>query len=246
MNFVAYGNKNQRPLMLIHGLASTADLCFQPLLPYLRDEYVILCELPGHCAACPREMTSLKRTIDDIEQYIVEKMNGYVYALCGFSMGATIAVELIARGRIKVERVLLDAPITIEMGWKARPFTRAFMVGTSRIKRGKPIPKFLLDRIMGKGNNSVIEMMYADITDQTIQNACRYLYHYQIPERLREFSKPVLLWRGSEEPIPTKSEAKLKEYLPQMVCEVFEGLGHGQFLHEHPKEYAEKLKRFLR
>lgn len=54
-----------------------------------------------------------------------------------------------------------------------------------------------------------------------------------------------MFWRGSEEPIPAKSEKILREYLPQMKTEVFEGMGHGQFLHEHPQEYAEKLKIFL-
>ena len=31
-----------------------------------------------------------------------------------------------------------------------------------------------------------------------------------------------------------------------MGTEVFERIGHGQFLHEHPKEYAEKVKLFLK
>ena len=73
---------------------------------------------------------------------------------------------------------------------------------------------------------------------------CRF-NHYKIPENLKKFSNPVLFWRGSEEPIPANGEKKLKEYLPQMASEVFENMGHGQFLHEHPKEYAEKLKIFL-
>ena len=30
-----------------------------------------------------------------------------------------------------------------------------------------------------------------------------------------------------------------------MKTEVFEEMGHGQFLHEHPQEYAKKLKLFL-
>lgn len=30
-----------------------------------------------------------------------------------------------------------------------------------------------------------------------------------------------------------------------MKSEVFEGLGHGQFLHEHSDEYAKKLRKFL-
>ncbi len=246
MNYITYGNKKNKSLLFIHGLASTAKLCFEPLLPYLQDYYIVLCELDGHCDAKPNDMLSLKDSINDIENYIREEMNGKVYGICGFSMGATIAVELIARENIFVGRVLLDAAIIIEMGLMALPFQWAFIIGTSRIKSGKSIPKFLLNKVMGKDNNSVIEMMCPHIGKKTIQNACKYLYHYKLSENLRKFSEPVLFWRGSEEPIPAKGEKQLKEYLPQMESEVFERMGHGQFLHERPKEYAEKLKLFLK
>lgn len=98
---------------------------------------------------------------------------------------------------------------------------------------------------MGKDNLSVIEMTYPQISKNTIKNACKFIYHYKPPKKLSKFSNPVLFWRGSEEPIPAKSEKILREYLPQMKTEVFEGMGHGQFLHEHYQEYSEKLKNFL-
>ena len=245
MNFITFGNKNNKSILFIHGLASTADLCFKPLLAYLQNYYVIFCQLDGHCSSKPNDLVSMKKTIDNIEEYILNEMSGSVYGICGFSMGATIAVELIGRGNISASRVLLDAAITAELGLMATPFTYAFIIGTSRIKNKKPLPKFLLDKLMGKDNLSVIEMMYPQISKKTIKNACKFIYHYKVPENLAKFSNPVMFWRGSEEPIPEKSEKILREYLLQMETEVFEGMGHGQFLHEHPKEYAEKLKIFL-
>ena len=160
-------------------------------------------------------------------------------------MGATIGVELIGRGNISASKVLLDAAITAELGLMARPLTYAFIIGTSRIKNKKPIPKFLLDMLMGKDNLSVIEMTYPKISKNTIKNACKFIYHYKPPKNLTKFSNPVMFWRGREDPIPEKSEKILREYLPQMKIEGFEGMGHGQFLNEHPQEYAEKLKLFL-
>ena len=245
MNFITYGNRNNKSILFIHGLASTADLCFNPLLPYLQDYFVIFCELDGHYGSNPKDLTSMAETIDSIESYILNEMSGSLYGLCGFSMGATIAVELIGRGNISALRVLLDGAITADLGLMARPFTCAFIIGTSRIKNKKPLPKFLLDKLMGKDNLSVIEMMYPQISKKTIKNVCKFIYHYKVPKTLTNFSNPVMFWRGSEEPIPGKSEKILREYLPQMKTEVFEGMGHGQFLHEHPKEYAEKLKIFL-
>lgn len=245
MNFITFGNRNNKSILFIHGLASTADLCFKALLHYLQDYYVIFCELDGHYGTNPKDLTSMEETINSIESYILNELKGSVYGLCGFSMGGTIAVELIGRGNISASKVLLDAAITAELGLMARPLTCAFIIGTSRIKNKKPIPKFLLDKIMGKDNLSVIEMIYPQISKNTIKNACKFIYHYKVPENLSKFSNPVMFWRGSEEPIPAKSEKRLREYLPQMKTEIFEGMGHGQFLHEHPKEYAEKLKIFL-
>ncbi|MBR6852273.1 MAG: alpha/beta hydrolase, partial [Lachnospiraceae bacterium] len=49
MRFLTHGDKTNRSLLLFHGMANTSDL-FDPLLPYLKDYYVIVCELDGHSA----------------------------------------------------------------------------------------------------------------------------------------------------------------------------------------------------
>ena len=93
MNFITYGNRNNKSILFIHGLASTADLCFNAPLPYLQDYYVIFWELDGHYVTNPKDLTSMKETIDSIEAYILNEMGGSVYGICGSSMGATIAVN---------------------------------------------------------------------------------------------------------------------------------------------------------
>ncbi len=246
MNYITYGDKNNKSLVFIHGLASTAKLCFGALLPYLSDYYVVLCELDCHYDESDKDIFSMKECIERIEDYIVKNLSGEVYGLCGFSMGATMAVDLITRGKIRAQRLILDAAITIEMGLMAKPFAYAFAIGTDRIKKGKFIPKFMLDYFMGKGNDGVSEMMYANITKKTILDACKSLYHYQVSDELKNYTKPVLFLRGSQEAIPKKSEEVLAQYLPQMESMIIEGKGHGQFLHEEPQEYAKKLLDFLK
>ena len=39
-----------------------------------------------------------------------------------------------------------------------------------------------MDSVMGKGNNSVIEMLYQDVSSETIINACEFVYKFSIPE----------------------------------------------------------------
>lgn len=48
MNYLTYGTKGNRTLLFIHGMASTALLCFEPLLKYFTDYYVVLAEVDGH------------------------------------------------------------------------------------------------------------------------------------------------------------------------------------------------------
>ena len=43
---------------------------------------------------------------------------------------------------------------------------------------------------------------------------------------------------GSNEPFPRKSLARLKKYLPNIESRVIDKMGHGQFLHDNPEEYA--------
>lgn len=244
MNFITYGDKKNKSILFIHGLATTADLCFKPLLSYLKEYCVVLCEMDGHCLSKPDNVVSMKESIDTIEDYIVNEMGGSVHGLCGFSMGGTIAVELMGRGNISIDKVLLDAPITVELGLKGIPFTWTFIFGTTFMRLGIPVPEFLLKSIVRR-DKKILDIMYPDTTKETIKNVCKYIYHYKVPAGLKNFRNPVMFWRGSKEPIPAESERILKEYLPQMEITVYEDMGHGEFLQEHPYEYSEKLKKFL-
>ena len=245
MNCLTYGNKQDKAIVLIHGMASTALLCYEPILKYLENYYIVLVEVDGHSENVKGNLLSLKDCCDDIEKYINENLDGHIHGLCGFSMGATMAVELIGRGNISVDKTVLDAAFTVKMGFKTKPFEICFCKAIKRIQQGKNIPQFLIDSVMGKGNNSIIEMLYRDVTSETIVNACEFIYKYSIPDGLWNYRNPVLFLRGAREPYPRKSASLLKNYLPQMEERVLEGMGHGQYLHEHPAEYADTLLRFL-
>ena len=244
MNYLTYGNKQSKAILFIHGMASTALLCYKPILKYFQNYYVVLAEVDGHSGNTKEDLISLQKCCDDIEKYINDHLDGRIYGLCGFSMGATMAVELIGRGNVSVDKTVLDAAFTIKMGIKTKPFEICFSRAIRRLQQGKKIPQFLLDSVMGKGNNSVIEMLYQDVSSDTIINACEFIYKYEIPIGLSNYRNPVLFLRGSRESYPRKSAAILKEYLPQLEEKVFKDMGHGQYLHEHPSEYANELLYF--
>lgn len=246
MNFKEYGKKKYKTLLFIHGMASTAQLCFEPLLKYLNNYHVVLVEVDGHSDNTKEDLKSLASCCDCIEKYINDNFDGHIFGLCGFSMGATMSVELIGRGNIKVDKVFLDAAFTVKMGlFKSKLYTFCFVKAIERLQKGKKIPKFLIDSIMGKDNNSVIEMLYNNITANTIINVCKFVYKYDIPYGLKNFKNPVMFIRGTNERYPKKSARILKKYLPQLKEKVYHNMGHGQYLHEHSAEYARDLLNFL-
>ena len=75
MNFLTFGDKENQSVMFIHGMASTAKLCYGPLLEYLKDYYVILAEVDGHRDSLG-ELESLADNCTEIENFIIENLNG--------------------------------------------------------------------------------------------------------------------------------------------------------------------------
>ena len=240
MNFLCFGDKNNQSILFIHGMASTAMLCYEPILKMLPDYHVILAEVDGHSERTG-ELVSVENDCDEIEHYILDNLSGHLYCLSGFSMGATMAVEIIGRGNVNVAKTHLDAAFLTKMGLLSRPYEYIFCKAIKRIQNGKAIPKFMMDAVMGRDNRSIIEMLYQNITPNTIKCVCEFVYQYSIPENIKNYKGTVLFWRGSNEQYPRKSAALLKKYLPAMMDVEIEHMGHGQYLHEHSDEYASKL-----
>ena len=156
-----------------------------------------------------------------------------------------MAVEIIGRGNVNVVKAHLDAAFVTKMGLLTKPYEYVFCKAIKWIQNGKAIPKFMMDAVMDKDNNSIIEMLYPNITSNTIKNACEFVYSYNIPENIRSYKGTVLFWRGSNEQYPRKSVALLKKYLPAIIDVESEYMGHGQYLHKHSDEYAGKLIEYL-
>lgn len=244
MNFLTYGDKSHKSILFIHGMATSALICYESILPYFKDYYVILAEVDGH-SDNTGELTDLENCCDEIEEYVKDHLSGNLYCLSGFSMGGTMAVELAGRGNIVIEKLHLDAAFLTKMGLLTKPYEFIFCKAINFLKDGKHIPKFMMDSVMGKDNNSVVEMLYKDISLATIKTACEFVYKYHIPDNIGTFKGAVSFWRGENEKYPRKSSILLKKHLPNIIDEEIKNMGHGQYLHEHSKEYAQKLMDFL-
>lgn len=251
MYYLTYGDRSKPAILMIHGMAVTALSCYEKVLPYLKDYYVVLCEVDGHSPHAREEFgkdsdfTSIKHCCTEIESYVKKELNGRVRMLVGFSMGATIAVSLLGRRRLHAEQVLLDAAFCVKMGFLTPVYTNVFRWGVRRLQAGQTIPKICVEALMGKDNTSILELMYRELTGKTIYNVCHEIYTYEIPEGLRHYQGKVTFWHGSRERYPRKTVKLLSGYLYNMTVTVFPNMGHGQFLYDHPEEYGQRIRELL-
>ncbi len=245
MRFITMGQQENPAILFIPGLSATAESCYGEVGRLLQgDRQIILCELDGHYDGSP-SFLSINRECEQIEDYVTEHFQGRQHGMVGLSLGGTIAVSILSRRKIQVKKAVLDAAFCVDMGILKGFFTRTFPLGVERIREGKYVPGFVIDMLMGKGNRSIVQMLYPGITADNCRNACRDIYSYRISENLKNTRAAVEFWRGSREPYPKKSAALLKEYIPSMTERIFPDMGHCQFLHEHPQEYAGLLNEYM-
>jgi hypothetical protein len=76
MVFDQYGDSTLPALLLIHGMANTAQLCYGRVLPYLDGYQVILCELDGHTDRQPGLFSSIADQCEQIERYVAAHLGG--------------------------------------------------------------------------------------------------------------------------------------------------------------------------
>ena len=246
MRFITMGSEAFPTLLFIPDLSATAESCYGKVGRYLQDQWhVVLCELDGYYEGSPA-FKSIDTECEQIETYVLEKHSGRIRGMIGLSLGGTIAVSVLSQGNIQIERTVLDAAFCVDMGILKGCYGWFFPKGVSRVRDRKYVPGFLIDLFMGRKNRSMVEMIYPRITAETCRSACRDVYSYRISNKLKNTSFAVTFWRGSREAYPKKSAALLKKYLPTMTERVFPDMGHCQFLHEHPEEYAALLDRTMK
>ena len=246
MRFVTMGSEAFPTLVFIHGLSATAESCYGKVSRLLQGNWhIVLCELDGHYEGSPA-FSSIDEECDQIETYVRQNFEGRIHGLVGLSLGGTIAVSILSRGQIQIERAVLDAAFCVDMGMLRGCYGYLFPKGVIRVRDGRYVPGFVIDLFMGKGNRSMTEMIYPGISFLTCRTACRDVYSYRISDSLRNASARVEFWRGSREAYPKKGAALIKKYLPAMTERVFPAMGHCQFLHEQPEEYAALLDQYMK
>lgn len=247
MRFTASGSPDLPAILFIHGSCTTAEICYSEVVRRLSGHYrCILVHLDGHEEDKRNSFISLDKECEKIERFVMKHFGGEIYGIAGLSLVAAICVRLMARGNIRAGKFLLDGVYCIDVGFLQTWFNIVTCtVGIRYLKMGGRVPDRLVEKIFGKGNAAVVQMLFKGMSAVSVKNVCTEVYRYRLSPKIAGCRSQVLCIRGEYEPIPEKSFRLLKEQLPQIKEQIFSGCGHSQLLHEHSGEYSRLLDEYF-
>ena len=113
MIFHTYGKKENKAVVLIHGMLTPWQIWNTAIKKFKRDYYVIVPELDAHTEVTPTMFHSVEEEAAKIHDYLIEELGGKVFLLAGLSMGGRIAATLAKSEDLKIENLVLDgAPLS--------------------------------------------------------------------------------------------------------------------------------------
>ena len=243
MEFHTYGNKENKTVMVVHGM-----LCdwrkFRELLQPLEDTYYVIYPAITGCYDGSPDFVSFAAECEQMERYISESLGGKLDAIIGVSQGATLITELLARNKVSIGKAILDGVYLAHQGKLAAALgLKAFL---KMQKNGGQISAAMqkVSKLMGLEKEDMAEfsLMYWGSSESSMKANLTENYTYHINTDISNTDTKVYLWCGSKEPYAKKSHTILKKYLKDYEEKIWEGMGHGVMLYSHTDEYIEKIR----
>ncbi len=245
MQFNIFGSPESPKVLLLHGTAMTWKKCFEPVVEVLSKKFfLIIPALNGHNPNDNSVFSSVEQETKEIEEYLVNHYDGQLHAAYGFSMGGTVLINLLSKGTIQIDKVILDAAFCAPMGMFAGISADIMTSQLMRLKRGKgynPIIKALA----GGDEESDRELLYMDIDKTSIKNATISCYRFTLSKKMAQVKTDISYWHGSKEPFASKSAGILSKIFPDIRIKIFDNFGHGELIIKHPQKYILELNQIL-
>ncbi len=235
-----------KPLVMLHGWAMHSGIWRDFALQLAEHCQVICLDLPGHGRSAAVEPFALAQIATALIQAIPVKR----FSVLGWSLGATVAVDMAARFPERVDRLLLLAgnPKFVQAddwpGVKAEVLDSfaAQLSGDARLTlqrflglqvQGLPDAKQLLQRLRQA-------IQACDAPDQqALKGGLDVLKHSDLRQLVAELQCSISVIQGDKDTlIPTKTAQAVQILNPRVAVDVLKNAGHVPFL-SHPQQLCD-------
>ena len=235
----------QKTVLLLHG-GGLSRWNFRAVAGAMGDGYrVILPVLDGH-AGSEHDFTSIEDNAQRLIDRIDAELGGHVAVLGGLSLGAQVALEMLARRPDVCGHAILESASVIPSR------ATAALLGPSVAASYGLIRRRWFARMQAaylRIPEDLFGDYYRDSCAMTRENLTRVLRAstlYALPEGLEAVRARVRIVVGGREQAAMKRSARLlHELIPGSALEIRPGLRHGEYSLCTPQAYADDLKEML-
>jgi pimeloyl-ACP methyl ester carboxylesterase len=246
MIFKEFGNKNMPAIIFLHG-GGLSWWSWKAQIEVLQKKYrVITPIIDGHGEAAGTTFVSIKKSAEQVVDYIKENCNGKVFALCGLSIGAQIVVEILSQECDITENAVIESALVYPIKIVVALTIPMYYMFYGLIKRR------WYSKLQAKTLNvpdDLFDKYYKDsikMTKESLVNITKSNGDYTIPPKLcRTKAKTLILVGEKELPIMKKSAILLHNTINDSLFKVIERSGHGEVSLLYPNKYIELLQGFF-
>lgn len=246
MLFKEFGNRKNPVIVFLHG-GGLSWWSWQAQIDALADRfYVVAPVIDGHGEDSKTVFVSIRDSAEKLINYIKINCDGKVYALCGLSIGAQIAVEVLSResdiARFAVIESALVYPMKTAVRLTVPMYNLCFgLVGKRWFSKLQAKSLMVPDNFFENYYKDTSGMMKESLINIIISNG-----NYSVPAALNQTSAKVLIIAGEKElAIMKRSAVLLNDTIPGSELKIIKKYGHGEISLKHPDKYLEVLHDFF-
>lgn len=246
MKFREFGVKSNKAVILLHG----GGLSWWSLTPHieaLKDDYfVIASTIDGHGDDSENTFITIENCANEIIEYIDNNLDGKVYGICGLSIGAQIAIEIMSRNKDIVQKAIIESGLVHPMKSVAALVKPMYSMSYGLIKQrwfSKYQAKalFVSDDMFENYYEDSCKMSKESLINMTISNS-----NYSMPESLKDSNAEAIVLVGSKELSAMKKSAKLlNNTIKNSTLKILDKNGHGEFSLKTTEKYTTLVAKFL-
>lgn len=227
-----------KPLVMLHGWAMHSGV-WRDFARRLGEHARVIClDLPGHGrseALTPFEAAT-------VVEALLQAVDAEQFSVLGWSLGATLALEMARRHPQRIDRLLLLAgnPCFVEHSdWPGTPLaTLESFIDSLAGDVNQTLARFLALQVNGLAHGKpLLQQLKAALqacpppSATTLQAGLQILQHSDLRDVLQQLPQPVSVLLGERDRlVPAKLAEHLRQLRPDIDVEVIPALGHAPFL----------------
>jgi len=241
MKFVEFGTDNTEVVLLLHG-GGLSWWNYRYAAGLLRDRFrVILPVLDGH-ADSEYDFTSIEKCAAHVIELIDQKFGGKIMLLGGLSLGAQVAVEILARRWDICRFAVIESASVIPSRFTNALIRPTFSASFGLVRRkwfAKMQFRYLRIR------KELFDDYYRDTCLIAKENMIRFLCAstmYHCGEKLKKCSARVrIVAGGREQRSILKSARALNKLIPDSSLDIKKGFYHGEYSINQYRLFADDI-----